>query len=802
MSRLLVVATLLIGVMAAAQEDKGFLPFREAKPVWAQDRELEKNLTLAYRAVVPPIKSGTHTVLRIAASTDYQVYVDNVFRCAGPARGPHGWFRVDEWDITDGLSKKKGVVVAIVVAGYNSDAFATTNQASFLQAEVAAGEEIVAATGSDKSLARFAGIEPKQRVQKVYRYSFQRAFSEVYRLNASWDQWRRSNTTEITDRIQDPKLLLKRQAPYPKFTVKPAVTLVSKGTMAPKTGEVKIHKGNTRDAFPESEIEIAPTIEMQKLTTATNTACNTPIPTSPKTKGTRIDANAFCIYDLGVNRTGFLGATIKCDVPTRISFAYDEILTEGDVDYLRMGCANVLQYQLEPGTYTVDTFEPYTMRYVKAVVLEGACTLSQVQLREYVNPATEKAKFVASDEKLNRIFTAGVETFQQNAVDIFMDCPSRERAGWLCDSFFTSRVAKDLGGNTAVEHDFMENFLLPAHYPAIPDGMLPMCYPSDHENGSYIPNWAMWFVVELEEYAARSGDRAMVDALKPKVMALFDFFKKYENSDGLLEKLDSWVFVEWSKANDYVQDVNYPSNMLYAGALDAAARLYNVKALSDKANALRDVIRKQSYDGEFFVDNALRKDGKLEVTRNRTETCQYYAFYFNIATPDLHPQLWKNVCDVFGPKRAEAKALPEIAPANSFIGNMLRFEILSRYGRSQQILTESVEYLLYMAERTGTLWENTGPTASCDHGFASHIVHTLYRDVLGLYAVDTVAKRVQLRFTDLELESCKGCIPTPDGSLISLEWKKSNGKRHYRLILPKGYTAEVKNLSAMECVID
>ncbi len=65
---------------------------------------------------------------------------------------------------------------------------------------------------------------------------------------------------------------------------------------------------------------------------------------------------------------------------------------------------------------------------------------------------------------------------------------------------------------------------------------------------------------------------------------------------------------------------------------------------------------------------------------------------------------------------------------------MLRMELLSRDGRSQQILDESIAYLLYMAERTGTLWENVGAEASCNHGFASHIVHTLYRDVLGVYA--------------------------------------------------------------------
>ena len=86
--------------------------------------------------------------------------------------------------------------------------------------------------------------------------------------------------------------------------------------------------------------------------------------------------------------------------------------------------------------------------------------------------------------------------------------------------------------------------------------------------------------------------------------------------------------------------------------------------------------------------------------------------------------------------RKQTKAHWDVHIANSFIGNMLRFELLSRFGNQQQILDESTAYLLYMAERTGTLWENDGAYASCNHGFASHIVHTLYRDVLGVARVD------------------------------------------------------------------
>ena len=107
-----------------------------------------------------------------------------------------------------------------------------------------------------------------------------------------------------------------------------------------------------------------------------------------------------------------------------------------------------------------------------------------------------------------------------------MDCPSRERAGWLCDSFFTARGAADLCGNTPVERNFFENFLLPERFAHLPDGMLPMCYPADHNDGVFIPNWALWFVVQLEEYLRRSGDRQMVEPLRPRVLSLFEYFER------------------------------------------------------------------------------------------------------------------------------------------------------------------------------------------------------------------------------------------------------------------------------------
>jgi alpha-L-rhamnosidase len=603
--------------------------------------------------------------------------------------------------------------------------------------------------------------------------------------------------------VQAAKSLLPRRVLEPDFTLHAPVAHVAGGRVAPCAPPAAPWRdrsltniGPKLKGYPERELTIVPSLELQKL--AFTRVEEFPRPYA-KDALIELSPGTFRILDLGADLTGTLVATVHCLRPARLYLVFDEILSQGDVDFRRLGCVNALTYDLQPGDYRLESIEPYTLRYLKLICTRGDCRVEDLFLREVAHPALPQAHFAASDPRLGQLFAAGVATFRQNALDLFMDCPSRERAGWLCDSFFTARAAGDLAGAPLVEQNFFENYRLPQGFPHLPSGMLPMCYPADHNDGVFIPNWAMWFVLELEEYAIRSGDQQTVTALRPKVLRLLAFLRGFENSDGLLEKLPGWVFVEWSAANRFVQDVNYPTNMLYAGALAAAARLYELPELGVQAERIRQTIRKQSFDGQFFVDNALRRQGRLEPTHNRSEVCQYFAFYFGVADRQAHGELWTALRDRCGPDRATTKALPEIYPANSFVGNVLRMELLSQAKLNQQILDESIAYLLFMAQRTGTLWENDTPSASCDHGFGSHVVHVLYRDVLGIYAVDPLRKTVQLRLGDLKLDWCEGSRPTAEGS-IDLAWRKDRDRLLYRLSVPLGYHVSIENSTGLELV--
>lgn len=773
--------------------------FRSAKPIWPRGRETEMNLFVGFRALFEA-SPGRQVYLRVAGATLLRIYINGKFLSSGPARGPHGFFRVDLLDITPLLVAGKNSA-CIEVAGYNVNSYYVLNQPSFLQAEITDDANVIASTaGKGKP---FEAKILSQRVQKVQRYTFQRGFSEVYRIDQKSDEWREhadAAFAAVPCVTSESRSLVPRRVPYPQYTKRQPEQTVSAGTFhwiakGPKslaednTVPFRGKISSTLLGFTEQEMEVVPYLELQRAENAVNDRVDMPYVSS---QGMQLQSKQFKILDFGTNLTGFIGVTVEVKTPTKLYVAFDEALTDGDVDFTRLNCVNIIAYTLAPGSYNLESFEPYVLRFLKPMVLEGECEIRNLYLREFTAPDVWTAHFSSSDEGLNELFAAAREGYRANAVDLFTDTPSRERSGWLCDSSFTAPVAPLLSGHTLVEKCFFENYLLPEKFLYIPNGMLPMCYPADHYNENFTPNWSLWFLIQLEDYLSRSGDEEMVEAFRPRVLKLLEYFKPFQNEYGLLEKLKGWVFVEWSKSNDYVQDVNYPTNMLYAAALKAVARMYSLSQYDNQAESLLAAIRTQSYDGEFFVDNAIRRGGQLVPTKNRTETCQYYAFYFGAASREKYPELWEKLHTHFGPQRRETKAFPDIPPSNAFTGNVIRLELLSRAGLAEQLIQDAKAYFLPMAELTGTFWENMGNEASMNHAFGSHIIVALYRDVLGIYRLDTVHKSVHVRFTSSSIQMCEGRIPTPDG-FVFMRWTKTSGVLTYQLDIPAGYSVEVEN---------
>ena len=647
----------------------------------------------------------------VTANGFYKLYIDGSLRLYGPARTAKGYCRVDK----KSFRLKKGTHrVAVIASAYNVASFSIVKDAPYFYC-------MVTCDGKTFDTFDFKCYDFSPRIKNVQRYSFQRGFCEQY-----------VQETDLKEYFNNPFLLggelekvavnapkiLPRTVPYPHIykvqTKKPVQsgTFIRDVALPVWEDRAITQVGNYFEGYHKSELSecLANTVSQF-------------VYKKGKTKSFLSDFE-YSSYDFKRNVSGFIGAKISVRRDAEIYLTFDEITGGKDsfVDFKRLYCTNVIKWQLKKGEYDLQSVEPYTMRYAQINVLSGEAEIHGLYVVPVENKDAFRLEFKVDDKVIESILSAARNTVAQNSSDLLMDCPSRERAGWINDVYYSRRSATTFTGNFNALKATLENYVLAEHIPELPENMIPMCYPSDHINGEYIPNCAIWYVIITCEYILNSGDNRLKELAKPQITGIMEFFKGYENSDGLLEDLESWVFIEWSEANskEFVCGVNYPSNMMYYKMLTTVNKIWRSEKLSDKCDRIKRNILKQSFNGQFFEDNRVRVNGELKSLNHVSEVCQYHAFFSGIATKDSHPELYRRLLDEFGPSRDKRTVYPNIDKANVIIGLMMRLTMLIEYGETEKALSETVDVYGIMAEKTGTLWEFVSPTCSCNHGIAAY----------------------------------------------------------------------------------
>lgn len=687
--------------------------FKSAIPVYLKGQSEEMNTFATF-----PIRTGNlqGAELHLAAAAFYQVWVNGEFAAFGPARTAKGYGRKDILSLDRFRGENNEILIH--VAGYFCKSYNGVRQPSFLQAEVLRGDEILYAT--DESVLAY---DNGQKIRKVPRYSLQRQFSEV------WDKTKDPFASPLpVETVKGPEII-HRVAPYPSYEKVNLSAIASRGTLTfdPSLPYVqrKYSGGGSFDSdwgeYPPEEVVHYPYTQIQRHR-QTKTDGASPLPIT-------LNKGEYAILDFGRIECGFFRFTAESTEGADFLIGFSEGGSGDRFEYTNMNALNAAEFFLPSGEVSCMTFEPYTAKYVILCAMRGNVTLKSFGITSYESDTSAVSLPDMGDEALNAVARGALRSYAHNAVDLYTDCPSRERAGWLCDSYFTGKTEYFLYGAAPTESAYLENYRLYENDGLLPEGALPMSYPSDvHQNGKFIPQWTMWYILECAEHLLERNPSEDREKFRPSIEKLLDFYRKHENSDGLLERLPSWNFVEWSAANQWTWDVNYPTNFLYAEVLQRVADLYGDEKLRIKGKQIAAEALKQSFDGTVFRDHALRnKDGRLIRQEHCSEICQYYALRFtdmNLNDP-VYSHLKHLITEVFGAERKED--LPNIEPINAFIGVYLRLEALLKAGLYETVLRDIRDFFGCMEQETGTLWEYREGKGSRDHGFASYAAVAMHK---------------------------------------------------------------------------
>ena len=95
--------------------------FDAAVPIWTTAEKGEINSPVAFTSHFE-WDGGAPIRLRLAGCSIFKVFVNGEFAAYGPARGPHGWFRMDERDLSRVAHKGENTLCIVGVA-YNTTTY-------------------------------------------------------------------------------------------------------------------------------------------------------------------------------------------------------------------------------------------------------------------------------------------------------------------------------------------------------------------------------------------------------------------------------------------------------------------------------------------------------------------------------------------------------------------------------------------------------------------------------------------------------------------------------------------------------
>ncbi len=768
-------------------------------------------------------------MLRIAARHVYRLWINGRIVMHGPARTAHGYARVDEVEITDCLID--GVNHIALEVMYYGD---TYNQYSndctlcdgpgFVMAELEADGEILTATGGqDWGVCRLIA-----RQSRTGRISHCREASEVYWLDDAYYLWFMGAVPFLTPAPVSSSLpiLLPRESPLPTMDMHEYRDLVAFGicridTAMPLT-----------PLFYECNPAYAPVGYDESLTEHPLDDCRRTreFPFGGQQGGLHVSRrdnaltlsgaeDTYVLFDGGVNIAGFPTVQCYCEKPGIIDIVRAEILQQdGSVAYHH----NLVTRLHAPAGYTfITAMEPGVARYIKVYFRGvGEVTVSYVGMMEYAYPDRRRSGFLCSDDNINRLWHAARQTLINNTLDVFMDCPDRERGGWLCDSLWTARAAALMLSDTRVEKEFLQNFLLTSA-DNMSYGFFPEAYPgqkSSYKDSTGITTWSFWLMCQVCEYLRRTHDTEWQDEFADRIAAFVEGSRHFLGKSGLLENLPA-LFVDWSESNfsEYQSPVSTAANALYAYMLCELGQVYGRCDWTEEGHRIRTILRHaiigeneqslatlRTFPDSFTVDQS----GALHSRERISESGMATALWAGLFSPGETPALDRYIRDCMGPIPTYP-ADPNIGKSQLFIGLCIRLDMLARRGQHTKLWEDLLAiYMPQLKEGPGTLWENCAlDNSSRCHGFTSHVGVHLMRDVLGLDWPDMASKTVTVTPHTCGLRWARGTVETPDG-LIALEWRYGEDSFTITGTLPSGYTChvilprEVRCLDADKVTVD
>jgi len=772
----------------------------KAQWIWMPD-SIQSDVMLARRSFMLH-KIPSTALLRITASSKYELYVNGKAICQGPARSAPHHQSFDILDIRSLLKENKNTIAVRVHYQKGTTSYHLPGRAGLLvQLDLDAlnSETSIISDSHWKVLPDESWNNNSPAINR-----FQLVVNDHVNLNHKIDHF---ETTDFDDSnwLQATSLLRNSGWPAPKKNEK-ATTLTTPWTLLvprdiPYLKEHNLIASNLVEArlLQASDIE-KKGIRLQGIIPkeiSKDFKKNKPLilPASNK------DETWFLLYDFGKIINGMPKITIEGEKNTVVNilaspFIIDSIFTPEIV-------ASTFKDQLilsgKKDSWQSMYFKP--TRYL-AVSIKGnkeALKMHSLGIHQLEYPFELKGRISTPEAPwIEELWNASVKTIDVCTTDAFTD-NYRERRQYAQTGYYAALGNYFTYGDSALQRKYLvqvaqeqqANGLMPAYAPLVKDDYMVI-----------LDSNCLW-IRSLYNYLLYTGDYKTVRDLLPSAQKLMTLLHSYTNELGML---DSPPYSYWldHTLNDR-RGANLTLNGHYLGALDDFSKVLawldkdeEHTIFKNKAALLRSSLGSYLWDPEKQLFADAYTDGKR--SKQFSEHANAMALACNIATPEqatiIATKLLENDTHNFI-KREQGMVM--VSPAMSYFLH----KGLANYGfekASLNLLNHRFKHMLHPTTN-GTLWEEwwrngTGRTGKfqertrSDAQTESVFPPALFTEyILGLQVTKPGMQEITISKPSTSLTTFGGEIPSPLG-MVSVQWNLSAAKT-LKISIPNGMQAKI-----------
>jgi len=788
------------GIWFGPNQSDNWIHQVDAAWIWA-DEKLESDVILA-RKIFSLYDGFEKVILRITASSQYQLYINGEYVCRGPARSAPHHQSYDVLDITKMMHVGKNLIAVRVHHQKGKHSYQYEGRAGFLAEITYQQGEVYGIIPSDSGWKVIPDPSWDNKAPKINR--FQQIVNDrvdFWNYLVGWKSldFNDSNWKAATE------LMRKTGWPAPQKNAKaqplipPWTSLVPRDI--PYLTETNIKAENLIEAIQieSSDADKPITLSGRKDIKISDKKGVLEIPAAETSK------SWFLLYDFGEEINGMPQLDIQGKAGTEIEIVTAPYILNNTFTYKIVDSEfrDKIVLSGKRDKWESTYFKP--TRYLGIIVKNSyPVQLSSAGIHQIKYPFERRGNMSSEDAPwINNYFEATAKTINVCTTDAFTD-NYRERRQYAQTGYYAALGNYWIYGDYALQR----RYLIQVAQEQLANGIMPAYAPLAADDYMIILDSNCLWIRSLYNYFMYSGDEKTVRELIPVAQKLIDLLHSFTFD---LYFIDNPPYAYWlDHAQNDRRGANLCLNGHYLGALTDYAELLRYFNMDTSELEYQIKAAKLSYTHFWNEEKQLYSDAVIDGKLSPMYSEQGNAMALstnNVWTEEAElaaKQLLVN--DKHNYIKRES-GITMVTPAMSYFLH----KGLCNYGfidESFELFRNRFDKML-QPEYNGTLWEEwwldgtgrsgkfQGGRTRSDAQTESAFAPALFAEFLiGIKVTKPGMKELEITRYKSKIKNLKGSIPTPYGN-VNVEWNIYENNGELKLNIPSGITIKVnpKNLN-------